>query len=63
MANLYNLFASPACRPRPVVRRSLLNPQEFIERVGYVCTLGAEGKVPPEECYRRIEALWRLLET
>ncbi|GAC1480562.1 MAG: hypothetical protein NVS2B14_20680 [Chamaesiphon sp.] len=38
------------------------NLQEFAQRVGYICNLETSGKLPPEECYHQIKALFQQLE-
>jgi len=39
------------------------NLQEFSQRVSYLCSLESAGKLPPEEVYEAIEALWQQLKT
>lgn len=38
------------------------NLQEFAQKVGYVCALETNGKIPPEEAYNRIKSLWKQLK-
>lgn len=38
------------------------NLQEFAQKVSYVCSLETGGKVPPEEAYDQIKALWKQLK-
>lgn len=38
------------------------NLQEFAQRVAFVCNLETGGKIPPEEAYERIKALWKQLK-
>jgi hypothetical protein len=38
------------------------NLQEFAQRVSYICNLETGGKVPPEEAYDQIKALWKQLK-
>ncbi|BAZ81821.1 MAG: hypothetical protein ACKO9I_19785 [Sphaerospermopsis kisseleviana] len=38
------------------------NLQEFAQRVSYICNLETGGKLPPEEAYEQIKALWKQLK-
>ena len=38
------------------------NLQEFAQRVTYICSLETSGKIPPEEAYKQIKALWQQLK-
>jgi hypothetical protein len=38
------------------------NLQEFAQRVSFICNLETGGKVPPEEAYDQIKALWKELK-
>ena len=38
------------------------NLQEFAQRVSYICNLETSGKMPPEEAYKEIKALWKQLK-
>jgi hypothetical protein len=38
------------------------NLQEFAQRVSYICNLETGGKVPPDEAYEQIKALWKSLK-
>lgn len=38
------------------------NLQEFAHKVSYVCSLETGGKLPPEEAYEQIKALWKQLK-
>ncbi|MBF2005952.1 MAG: hypothetical protein IGS49_10935 [Chlorogloeopsis fritschii C42_A2020_084] len=38
------------------------NLQEFAQKVSYICNLETSGKIPPEEAYEQIKALWRGLK-
>lgn len=38
------------------------NLQEFAQRVGYICNLETGGKLPPEQAYEQIRALWKQLK-
>jgi hypothetical protein len=37
------------------------NLQEFAQRVSYLCNLETGGKIPPNEAYHQIKALWEEL--
>lgn len=37
------------------------NLQEFAQKIGYICTLENSGKIPPDEAYRQIKALYKQL--
>jgi hypothetical protein len=36
--------------------------QEFSQRLSYLCALEANGKMPQEETFQKIEAMWNCLE-
>lgn len=38
------------------------NLQEFAQRVSYICNLETGGKLPPEDAYEQIKALWKQLK-
>jgi hypothetical protein len=38
------------------------NLQEFAQKVSFVCSLETGGKIPPEEAYEQIKALWKQLK-
>lgn len=38
------------------------NLQEFAQRVSYISNLETAGKVPPEQAYQQIKALWKQLK-
>lgn len=38
------------------------NLQEFGQRVGYICSLEAGGKISPDEAYEQIKMLWSQLK-
>lgn len=38
------------------------NLQEFAQKVSYICNLETGGKLPPEEAYEQIKALWKQLK-
>ncbi|MBU7585072.1 MAG: hypothetical protein KAF91_19615 [Nostoc sp. TH1S01] len=38
------------------------NLQEFAQKVSYVCSLETGGKIPPENAYEQIKALWKQLK-
>ncbi|MBD2441101.1 hypothetical protein [Nostoc sp. FACHB-110] len=38
------------------------NLQEFAQKVSYVCSLETGGKLPPEDAYEQIKALWKQLK-
>ncbi|MBW4643329.1 MAG: hypothetical protein KME23_10115 [Goleter apudmare HA4340-LM2] len=38
------------------------NLQEFAQRVSYICNLETGGKLPPDEAYEQIKALWKHLK-
>ncbi|MCC5637369.1 hypothetical protein LC593_16170 [Nostoc sp. CHAB 5844] len=38
------------------------NLQEFAQKVSYVCNLETGGKIPPEDAYEQIKALWKQLK-
>jgi hypothetical protein len=38
------------------------NLQEFTQRVSFICNLETAGKLPPEEAYHQIKALWKELK-
>jgi hypothetical protein len=38
------------------------NLQEFAQRVSYICNLETGGKLPPDDAYEQIKALWKSLK-
>jgi hypothetical protein len=38
------------------------NLQEFAQRVSFICNLETAGKIPPEQAYEQIKALWHDLK-
>ncbi|WP_460203052.1 DUF7219 family protein [Scytonema sp. NUACC21] len=38
------------------------NLQEFAQKVGIITSLETSGKLPPEEAYQQIKALWKQLK-
>ncbi len=38
------------------------NLQEFAQKISYICNLETGGKIPPEEAYRQIKALYKELK-
>jgi len=38
------------------------NLQEFAQRISFICNLETSGKIPPEEAYKQIKALWKQLK-
>jgi isopropylmalate/homocitrate/citramalate synthase len=38
------------------------NLQEFAQKISYICNLETGGKLPPEEAYEQIKALWKELK-
>lgn len=38
------------------------NLQEFTQQISLICGLESGGKIPPEEAYARIKALWKQLK-
>ncbi|WP_026733609.1 DUF7219 family protein [Fischerella sp. PCC 9605] len=38
------------------------NLQEFAQKVSYICNLETSGKIPPQEAYEQIKALWKSLK-
>lgn len=38
------------------------NLQEFSQRVNYICNLGTNGKLTPEDSYNQIKDLWQQLK-
>lgn len=38
------------------------NLQEFTQRISIICNLETAGKIPPEEAYQQIKALWKTLK-
>ncbi|MEM7554024.1 MAG: hypothetical protein AAF378_07980 [Cyanobacteria bacterium P01_A01_bin.84] len=38
------------------------NLQEFAHQVSYICNLETAGKIPPQEAYKKIKALWKQLK-
>ncbi|MEB3180832.1 MAG: hypothetical protein VKL59_17650 [Nostocaceae cyanobacterium] len=38
------------------------NLQEFAQRISFICNLETAGKIPPEEAYKQIKALWKQLK-
>ncbi len=39
------------------------NLQEFAQKVGYICALETNGKLPPGAAYQQIKALWEQLKS
>lgn len=66
MADSTNDFLYPRSRYYGEVKPENLafnaNLQEFVQRVSYVCNLETAGKIPSEEAYRQIKALWKELK-
>lgn len=38
------------------------NLQEFAQRVGYICNLETGGKISPQQAYKDIKELWKMLK-
>ena len=38
------------------------NLQEFAQQVSYICNLETNGRITPEESYKKIKALWKQLK-
>ncbi len=38
------------------------NLREFTMKIGHICGLESNGKIPQEEAYRRIRDLWKALK-
>ncbi len=38
------------------------NLQEFAQKISYICNLETAGKIPPEQAYEQIKALWKELK-
>jgi len=38
------------------------NLQEFAQKVSYICNLETGGKLPPDDAYNQIKALWKNLK-
>jgi len=38
------------------------NLQEFSQRVGYITALETSGKISPDDAYRRIKTIWKVLK-
>jgi hypothetical protein len=38
------------------------NLQEFAQRINFICGLESSGKLPPEEAFTQIKALWKELK-
>lgn len=38
------------------------NLQEFSQKVGYISCLETNGKLSPEEAYKQIKTVWKLLK-
>lgn len=38
------------------------NLQEFAQKISYICNLETSGKIPPEDAYKQIKALWKDLK-
>jgi hypothetical protein len=59
-------FLLPRSRYRGQVKPENLvfnaNLQEFAQRVSYISCLETNGKIPPEEAYKKIKALWKELK-
>jgi hypothetical protein len=39
------------------------NLQEFAQHVNFICNLETNGKLSPEDSYRKIQVLWTQLES
>ncbi len=39
------------------------NLQEFAQQVSFICNLETNGKLSPEESYRKIQVLWTQLKS
>ncbi|NEO97245.1 MAG: hypothetical protein F6K58_00705 [Symploca sp. SIO2E9] len=39
------------------------NLQEFAQLVSYICNLETSGKIPPQDAYNQIKALWKALKS
>jgi hypothetical protein len=63
MADSTNDFLYPRSRYHGQVKPENLvfnaNLQEFAQRVSYICNLETAGKIPSEDAYRQIKALWK----
>lgn len=61
-----NEFLAPRSRYYGQVKPENLvfnaNLQEFAMAVGYITNLETSGKLPPEEAYKKIKALWKQLK-
>ena len=61
----FEFFGRPYYRYRGKVTPQNLafdaNLQEFNYRVGIICSLENNGKIPPQEAYRQISILWHQL--
>lgn len=59
-------FLHPRHRYRGEVKPENLifnaNLQEFAQKVGYITNLETNGKLTPEESYRKIKQLWKELK-
>lgn len=38
------------------------NLQEFAQRIGYICNLETGGKISPQQAYKDIKELWKMLK-
>jgi hypothetical protein len=38
------------------------NLQEFSQQISYICNLETGGKIPPDQAYKQIKALWKELK-
>jgi hypothetical protein len=38
------------------------NLQEFSQKISLICNLETNGKIPPQEAYKQIKALWKQLK-
>jgi hypothetical protein len=38
------------------------NLQEFAQRISFICGLESSGKLPPEEAFKQVKALWKELK-
>jgi hypothetical protein len=59
---LYNKFPYHGqVRPENLIFNA--NLQEFAQKVDYICSLETGGKMAPAEAYRRIQALYKELQS
>lgn len=38
------------------------NLQEFAQRISFICGLESSGKLPPDEAFKQVKALWKELK-